>query len=455
MSRSVWRCSRCAELSSGCWCFRVGPGAGCRLSLEDVRCSLTGIGLNFPSLPAPGSVLVLTVTAMLPQEEADAAAAQRSLQQVLGLPTSLQRLPAAGLLADAGRRGWGAALYASSNGGLGAALGAVEDAALQQQLLDEMRSMRQDMAEVAEGLGEDDGVLLTPGGGGDRAPDAAELLLAVLQQQAVVLGSEVVQDAASLAAAADARAVAAAAEAEAVAECEAEAAAAASAAAAAQQQQQPPAPQQQQAAVADAPPAAGEPAARPAAAGSSGAASWDPTAEKLPQRRSDPDWWLSLPVLHCPQLLYADGSKGLMSVRCSLPMFVGSTVVAGQGLSGDGSGGTGGNSGGGGGGGATAARMSEMRLIAFAEASDAEALADCPVQVGGWGWAGVGAFPTGGRGGGCRPWLWAMQAKRWRPSVPCAWLTPSAACSSPCAGPHQPHCHPDPQRAARAAAQAC
>jgi hypothetical protein len=253
------------------------------------------------------------------QDEAGALAVQRVLQLLLGLPTSLQRLPAAGLVRDTARSGWGAALYASG-AGLAAAVAAVEDAAAEQQ-----RS--REAAEAEEGLPEQE--------------DASELLFAVLQQQALLLGAEEVQEAAAAlpppppAAAAgspssSAQAPAAAAAAAAAAAVEAIGSKAAPQRADQQQQQQQEAPAEDQAAAATAAgeaagnaPLAATGAAAGAGAGAAGAGDpWWEQQRHQPRQHLNPDWWLSLPVLHVPQQLYADGAKGLMAVPVCPPVFV-------------------------------------------------------------------------------------------------------------------------------------
>ena len=282
-----------------------------------------------------------------PQDEADGKAAQAALQRVVGLDIALRKRPAPGLLADTAGSGWGAAFYPA--GSLQAALDAVLDAAAQQELLEQGGSGGGRQAAAAENEE-------ARASEGEHGPDAQDLLFAVLVQQAVLLDSEEVQ-------VAEARA----------------------ATSAAQQQQQEPA--AAPAVDAAAPPpqaaaAAAAPAAATAATTQPAAAAWDPQAEKVPRPKAGPDWWRSLSVLHVPQLLYSDGAKGLMSVHVSVPRSLGSPAAASS---------SNGSTVGTGGGPSGSAERSSMEggeeaptqqlLVAFADIKDAEALADCPVQV--------------------------------------------------------------------------
>lgn len=258
------------------------------------------------------------------------------------------------VLGEAARSGWGAAFFA--RGALAGALAAVDDVAVQHEWLDNMQAMQQGLPVEGEEARQLEEELADVA---QHLPDAGQLLYNVLQQQATLLSTAQVEAAAAAAAAPRG--------------------APAAGAAATQQQQgqgvpgsapvapsQPVAQQQQQQADPPAPAVAAQ--------------AWDPTAEKLPQRQADPNWWLQLPVLHVPQLLYANGSKGLMSVRVGA------------------AGGSGGGSEGG------------QVLVAFAASKDAEALADCPAQV--WRGAGLAWWPLE-----CRSWPALTQAPP--PPRPC------------------------------------
>lgn len=277
------------------------------------------------------------------QDEADALAACSTLARVWGLPAAAQRRATADLLRDAASSSWGAAFYAA--GSLQDALAAVDDAAVRQELLESMGAMG-------------------PAAEADEQPPAPdEMLFDVLTQQALVLGAASAREAARAAAAAAeaARHRKAAERQQRQAAKLREQAAAAQLQVASAQQQVPE--RQHEAAV-----RAGAPAAPPPVVP---AAAWDPTAEKLPLRHATPDWWLTLPVLHVPQLVYADGSKGLMSVRVRAPQAAGSPPASAS----NGSGSSGGGSGGG-----SSAEGAQV-LVAFADGKDAEALADCLLTV--------------------------------------------------------------------------
>lgn len=320
--------------------------------------------LNQPRLTRPfrnGPVL---------QEEADGKAAQAALLRVAGVPTALRQRPSAALLQDTASSGWAAAFYPA--GSLQGALAAVEDAAAQQELL------RQ---EGTGGSSESEGDSGTAGREEEEeehGPDAADLLFAVLQQQALLLGSSEVKAAAARAAEAAAT--------EAGKNVGASAAQVAAGSAAQQQQQQQVA---AAGAAAAAPQAAApqQPAAAPAAASAVAAASpaapaaaaaaWDPQTEKLQRPNAGPGWWRSLTVLHVPQLLYGDGAKGLMSVHVGMPRTLGSPEAASSG------------------GGSGEEGPTQQLLVAFADIKDAEALADCPVQVRGAGACACGLVRMG------------------------------------------------------------
>ncbi len=359
----------------------------------------------------------------LPQDEADGRAAQAALQGVVGLATALRQRPAAGLLDDTARSGWGAAFYPA--GSLQGALAAVLDAAAQQRQLEREGSSGSSRPQAAAG-----------DSGDEHAPEPEDLLFAALQQQALLLGSGEVQAAAARAAEAAAQ----------------------------QQQQQQQQRQQQQAAPAAAggataapqaaatQPAAGTASAQPAQAATTAAygaaaatpapaaAGWDPQTEKVPRRKSGPDWWRTLSVLHVAQLLYSDGAKGLMSVHVSVPRTLGSPAAAASS-----SGSTDGASGSSGQG---EEAPTQQLLVAFADIKDAEALADCPVQVcrrgvGAMHWC-LGFFTIFGRSLHLCSAV-CITTPNHSPVVP----------SARTAAPHLPHRHPSVERAAGAPAAAC
>ncbi|KAL4446800.1 hypothetical protein ABPG77_008044 [Micractinium sp. CCAP 211/92] len=308
--------------------------------------------------------------------EADAEAAQRLLARLLGLQTAPQRVSAKRIAAEAGRRRWAAAFYPA--GSLVGALAAVEDAAAQQEEMEE---------EAAAGRGEQ------PVAGGLQK-DPVELLQAVLQQQALLLSGEQMQAVAGALEASPAgtsggnSSKAGSSGGSGGGGSSRETAATGSSASPPQQtttQQAGGSAAQPAVQPSQALPPSASPALAPAAAAAAerqGRAAWDPANERLPRRHEDPGWWLSLPVLHVPQLVYADGAKGLMSVPLSLPLL----ASGGEALDG---------------GAAAAEGRLERRLVAFESLKDAEGLLECPLEASGsWGVVGGRSVCVWGGGGG-------------------------------------------------------
>ena len=82
--------------------------------------------------------------------------------------------------------------------------------------------------------------------------------------------------------------------------------------------------------------------------------------EAQPQPRLVPGWWLSLPVVHVPRLLYEDGGEGLMMVSIQVAAAPGSSHLRSPGASGSNG---------------SQPRGVARHLVAFADQADAQALA--------------------------------------------------------------------------------